>query len=60
MTLSITKGAGFRLSSPVGSLEGGKIVSKSQQELDESGDYEIVVSSLSNKGVSFALEIIIQ
>lgn len=60
MSLSITKGAGFRLSSPMGPLEGGKIVSKSQQDLDESGDYEIEVSSLSNSPKSFTLEIVIQ
>lgn len=60
MNLSITKGAGFRLSGPDGPLEGGKIVSKSQQELSENGDYEIEVSSLSNRSVSYALEIVIR
>jgi hypothetical protein len=60
MSLSITKGAGFRLSGPEGPLEGGKIVSKSQQELFEGGDYEIEVSSLSSRTVTYALEIIIQ
>lgn len=60
MRLSITRGAGFRLSSPEGPLEGGKIVSKSQQELSESGNYEIEVSSLSSRTVVYALEIVIQ
>lgn len=60
MSLSITKGAGFRLSSPSGPLEGGKLVSKSQQDLVASGDYEIEVSSLSNRTVVFSLEIVIQ
>jgi len=62
MSLSISRGAAFRLSSPSdNTLEGGKAVSSTTQELAETGDYRIVVESLSTRAkTAFTLEVVIQ
>ena len=62
MSLSISRGAAFRLTSPSGNtLEGGKAVSSTTQELEETGDYQVVVESLSRRqNIPFTLEVVVQ
>ena len=61
MSLSITRGAAFRLSTPSGnSLEGGKGVSRTEQDLEETGDYRVVVENWNKKpSTPFKFEVVI-
>jgi hypothetical protein len=53
MKIEITKGAAFRLFTPVGEpLQGGKGVVVAKEDLDETGDYRIEVEKISGTRVS--------
>ena len=55
------KGAAFRLGTPSGgNLEGGKAVNNATEDLDESGDYRIVVECWKQRSSAFSLEVVVQ
>jgi hypothetical protein len=55
------KGAAFRLSTPSGgNLEGGKAVNNATEDLDESGDYRIVVECWKQRSSAFSMEVVVQ
>jgi len=54
-------GAAYRLSTPSGNtLQGGKAVNQSTDELNETGDYKIVVECWKHETSTYHLEVVIQ
>jgi hypothetical protein len=62
MDLDISRGAAFRLYTPSGqALQGGKGVSGATEELEETGDYRVVVEHRSRRrSIPFALKVTIK
>ena len=57
----VGRGAAFRLSAPSGTpLEGGKAINNTTEDLDETGDYQVVVECWKRRSSSYALEVVIQ